>query len=406
MAYTKRYALGFNDSGPSGGTPADSQFLNALESALLKLFAVDPTVNAQTLLWNLANQRYEPGLITNANIDPAAAISRSKLAALGIVDADIAGGANIAASKLATGIPLSKLAGYTGVITDIPHGDGSWGPVVSNALVATTVAGLGAGTEGELGLIKVMPTTFNNGGATALPAATITVGDTSGFPTAGTVTTPAGTITFTGKTATTLTGCTGGTGTLAANAVITLATVTAGAADYDFVQLVYNAALGKWVSPEVQIAGAMANAANATWTVAAAGVWASTASAVYQFPRRPNWRAFDAAGLKPQARIAGQFIAGANALTNWQMRVHWYGINSGASSASVDNTGDTNSAGTVVATTVVSGSYSMKTRWSDIPGGYTITDDLVLGADLMDTAGTAGGTVTATAFEAFLRWVG
>jgi hypothetical protein len=52
-------------------------------------------------------------------------------------------------------------------------------------------------------------------GAQSLPASTITVGDTSKFPSSGAFSIDgiAGTISYTGKTATTFTGCTGGTGT-------------------------------------------------------------------------------------------------------------------------------------------------------------------------------------------------
>lgn len=64
-------------------------------------------------------------------------------------------------------------------------------------------------------------TTYNTGGATALPATTITVGSTTvGFPAAGSLNTPNGVITYTGTTSTTFTGATGGTGTLAALAPV------------------------------------------------------------------------------------------------------------------------------------------------------------------------------------------
>jgi hypothetical protein len=126
MAYTQRYGGGFLDS-PSTSTPVDSTFLNAVEAALLKLFAVDTSADGQALLWKLANGRYEPALISNANIDPAAAIAKSKLAALGIVDADIAGGAAIAASKLAGNIPANKLSGFPNIPAQVFKGDGSWG---------------------------------------------------------------------------------------------------------------------------------------------------------------------------------------------------------------------------------------------------------------------------------------
>lgn len=47
-----------------------------------------------------------------------------------------------------------------------------------------------------------------------LPQAIITVGDTSHFPSTGSITIGASTITYTGKTATTFTGATGGTGSI------------------------------------------------------------------------------------------------------------------------------------------------------------------------------------------------
>lgn len=47
------------------------------------------------------NPTFAAGFITNTEINAAAAIAKSKLASLGIVDADVAGGAAIAASKIA-----------------------------------------------------------------------------------------------------------------------------------------------------------------------------------------------------------------------------------------------------------------------------------------------------------------
>lgn len=125
MAYAKRYAGGFLDNA-GGGTPIDSTFLNAVEAALLKIFGVDASADGQALLWSLANSRYQPALISNANIDPAAAIAKSKLAALNIGDADIAAAAGIASSKLGGNIPASKLQGYPGDATKHLLGDGSW----------------------------------------------------------------------------------------------------------------------------------------------------------------------------------------------------------------------------------------------------------------------------------------
>jgi hypothetical protein len=100
MAYAKRYAGGFVDK-PTLTTPIDSAFLNAVEAALLALFDANPASAGMVPVWTPAGTHYVPQLLTNASIDPAAAIAKSKLAALNITDADVAGGAAIAKSKLA-----------------------------------------------------------------------------------------------------------------------------------------------------------------------------------------------------------------------------------------------------------------------------------------------------------------
>jgi len=101
-AYTKRYAGGFVD-GSGGGTPIDSVFLNAVETALLQLIGAAPTADGQVMQWDNANTHFGPALLLNKNIDPAAAIAKSKLdftGGNGIVNADIAGAAAIAYTKL------------------------------------------------------------------------------------------------------------------------------------------------------------------------------------------------------------------------------------------------------------------------------------------------------------------
>lgn len=105
MAYAKRYGGGFVDK-PTLTTPIDSAFLNAVEAALLSLFDANPGAANMVPIWTPAGTHYVPGLITNASIDPAAAIAKSKLAALAIADADVAGAAAIARSKLNFGAGL------------------------------------------------------------------------------------------------------------------------------------------------------------------------------------------------------------------------------------------------------------------------------------------------------------
>lgn len=62
--------------------------------------------------------------------------------------------------------------------------------------------------------LEYAPTTTVASAAT-LPQATITVSDTSLFPTTGSLTIGASTVAYTGKTSTTFTGCTGGTAAMA-----------------------------------------------------------------------------------------------------------------------------------------------------------------------------------------------
>lgn len=123
LAYAQRWAGGFADS--NAGKPVDAQFLNAVETALLGLLGAAPT-DGQAYVYDNALGRFKTVLLTNAHIDPSAAIAKSKLASLGIVDADIAAGAAIAASKLAGNIPASKLSSYPGDATKLLRGDGSW----------------------------------------------------------------------------------------------------------------------------------------------------------------------------------------------------------------------------------------------------------------------------------------
>jgi hypothetical protein len=124
--YAKRYGGGFVDL-PTQTTPIDSQFLNAVETALVRVLGEDPAVD-EVPIWDAGLSRFKFQKLSNAQIDAAAAIDKSKLAALNIVDADIAGAAAISGTKLASGIPASKLtatgafsayksADQTGIVT-------------------------------------------------------------------------------------------------------------------------------------------------------------------------------------------------------------------------------------------------------------------------------------------------
>src|SRR5262245_29312126 len=118
-AYTKRYAAGFVDL-PSQTTPIDSQFLNAVENALVRLLGADPT-DQGVETWDAALGRFKTFLLTNAQVAGGAAISRAKLDfGAGLVDADIAPGAAIASSKISgltgTSPPAGGMMLYGGTI--------------------------------------------------------------------------------------------------------------------------------------------------------------------------------------------------------------------------------------------------------------------------------------------------
>lgn len=119
--YTQRYAGGFVNA--DGSRQVDATFLNNVESALLSLFGVAPATNG-ALVWD-GTKFTAAALVKNAQVDPAAAIDKTKLGPLGIVDADVSGGAAIDGSKLSN-IPPSKIAGYPADPLKVLKGDATW----------------------------------------------------------------------------------------------------------------------------------------------------------------------------------------------------------------------------------------------------------------------------------------
>jgi len=192
MAYAKRYAGGFVDK-PTLTTPIDSTFLNAVEAALLALYDAAPGAANMVPVWTPGGTHYVPQLLTNASIDPAAAIAKSKLANLAIADADVAGGAAISRSKLnfgaglvdadiaaAAAIVASKLAGYPTDGNKVLAGDGTWvnrtalkkvtATTISNSVAQTDVLGglvIPAGAMSATGMtrIRIWGTSSNATGA-------------------------------------------------------------------------------------------------------------------------------------------------------------------------------------------------------------------------------------------------
>ena len=123
--YIRRFPGGFVDK-PLTTTPIEAAFLNAVEDALISLLGDTPVADEVGVWVGGAGGGLVYQKIKNAQIDAAAGIDKSKLAALNIEDADIAAAANIAASKLAGNIPFSKLAGYPTDATKFARGDGAW----------------------------------------------------------------------------------------------------------------------------------------------------------------------------------------------------------------------------------------------------------------------------------------
>jgi len=140
MAYAKRFPGGFVDL-PSQTTDIDSQFLNAVEGSLLRLDSVDPSADGQVLSWLAANSRYGPALLLNKNIDPNAAIDKSKLNLAGqITNADISGSAPIQRSKLDFGVGLvdadiapGAAIQPTKVVGTVPPGGGTGQALVKSS---------------------------------------------------------------------------------------------------------------------------------------------------------------------------------------------------------------------------------------------------------------------------------
>lgn len=171
-AYAKRYASGFTDL--DGSKPVDAAFLNAVETALLQLIGAAPTADGQVAQWDNANTRFGPALLLNKNIDPAAAIAKSKLdftGANGIVNADIAGAAAIDSSKI-NGLPIyyrkttSKTVSNSVAETDLLNGE-------------VTIAANAMGTTKTLRLTAFGDWKQNSGAATDVPRFKLKLGATT-----------------------------------------------------------------------------------------------------------------------------------------------------------------------------------------------------------------------------------
>lgn len=286
-----------------------------------------------------------------------------------------------------------------------------------SASVASKVSDLGPASQGRIGLIRPVPLTTNAGGATALPAAIITVADNADFPTAGTLNTPNGVITYTGKTYSisgncTFTGCTGGVGTLSANAVITLASGTP-PTGYEEIGLVYDSVLGKWVSAPMYPVLGWSDLApgNGTEIRMAELSGIGTGALDNNLPRMLiPWRIFDNAGLLLQARFVGQVYCNTGA-SNSTLRLLYRGVVKKTNPPQDNLTGvidgftGSKLAVTTIPTTEATG-WFWDSGWQTMDGGYTVADYLQVapGGNLS----TGAGSGQRLFFKGFMqiRWVG
>jgi hypothetical protein len=133
-AYAKFYGGGGFVDSPSTATPVTAAFINAVETALVRLLGADPLADGVPV-WDAGLGRFKFIKLTNAQVDAAAAIDKSKLAALSITNSDVAGAAGIDGSKLADGISVAKLsAGSEGQIVKTVAGVSTWSTGATPAL--------------------------------------------------------------------------------------------------------------------------------------------------------------------------------------------------------------------------------------------------------------------------------
>ena len=102
--YSRRWPTWHDE--PTEDTAADSQFFQKVEDALVRLLGEDPAAD-ELGIWTPASGRFVFQKLTNAQVDPAAAIARSKLDfGSGLANTDIAAAAAILRSKLDFGSGL------------------------------------------------------------------------------------------------------------------------------------------------------------------------------------------------------------------------------------------------------------------------------------------------------------
>jgi hypothetical protein len=281
-------------------------------------------------------------------------------------------------------------------------------PGATGAALGTKISELGTPVDGRIGRLRLAPATaLNVGGGLALPAAVVTARDTLKFADMGTLETPNGTVTYTGKTPTTFTGCTGGAGTLPQGAVIRQLTVTGGATiqpDWDILPLSYDSTLAKWVSSVERLPTLMSGTPGSlnTWidyntfsTIQIAPIW--------------GWRAYDAAGLTPQLRFIGETAHNSSTATI-QLRPAWWAVDAvdniyGSKVVAGFDLAAASAATAIINGSIGSGGRAVYTRWGTLPGGYTLRDFFLPGLQVQQTAGTTGlSHVTVGIFE--VRWIG
>jgi hypothetical protein len=299
------------------------------------------------------------------------------------------GGIDDSNINAAAAIAISKLKDYPTDATKFLRGDGTWvAPAPTGiAAVGNKISDLPAGTAGAQALLRLMPVTYNAGGATALPAATITAGDPSEFPTAGTFSTPNGDVAYTGKTGTTFTGCTGGIGTLAANAALVYKTGTL-PNPLDLARVIYDATMGKWVTDQrnatAQILESVAGG------VAYTTLFNALNPATIGSPVTQQWRKYDQAGLKFQARLDATMNPDRAVTVQFRTGFNSYPKDTAAAAATLLGFDANTTSRPIVFG--AAGQAMIALPWGDAPAGATVAD--LIEPVVQWTAGPAGANVS------------
>lgn len=163
-----------------------------------------------------------------------------------------------------------------------------------------------------------------------------------------------------------------------------------GSSPYDFIDVVYDATYGKWVSKAEEFSCPASN--NGVNSVYADVSFAPS-------PPLLPWKPLDTAGLKPQFRaVFGCTEAGGD---NGGFKIGWFGQDAGgAQQAEVLLT-------TGILTFSNAANQLKDTGWQDIAGGYTVRDFIFMGAQAFTSNNIpSAGRLSFSNMTMSMRWVG